>query len=98
MSHELIPTQNVEEIKPYTIVTAHSVQLDLSNNSSSAYKTHSSSMLVKCRACEREFDSTFTVDDFAKLPLDQKESGTLHLCPHCGTLGLYVIHDYFEQK
>ncbi len=91
-------TQNTEKIKPYA-VAAHGVHFDLSSCSSSpGIKVGSPAMLVKCRACGREFDSTFTVDDFAKLRLDQKESGTLHLCPHCGTLGLYVIRDYFEHK
>jgi DNA-directed RNA polymerase subunit RPC12/RpoP len=55
-------------------------------------------MLVKCRSCGRNFDTTFTVQDFGMLPRDQKESGTLHLCPHCGTLSLYMIRDYFEQS
>jgi DNA-directed RNA polymerase subunit RPC12/RpoP len=99
MSNELTSTQNVEEIRSYAVTTVHDAQSDLSNDSSSTdIKRSSSAMLVKCRACGEEFDSPLAVDDFPKLLLDQKESGTLQMCPHCGTLGLYAIRDYCERR
>ena len=55
-------------------------------------------MLVKCRSCAKSFDTTFTVQDFETLSRNQMESGTLHLCPQCGNLSLYVLKDYFEEK
>lgn len=53
-------------------------------------------MLLKCKSCGKLFDSTFTTADFALLPKDQNESGTLHLCPHCGQLSIYLLKDYAE--
>lgn len=54
-------------------------------------------MLLKCKSCLNFFDSTFTTDEFALLPKDQNESGTLHLCPHCGQLSIYLLKDYTEN-
>ena len=54
-------------------------------------------MLVKCRSCAKSFDTTFNVQDFETLSRNQMESGTLHLCPHCGNLSLYVLKDYCEE-
>ena len=54
-------------------------------------------MKVKCRTCRKIFDTTFTVEDFESLPRDQIQSGTLHLCPYCGDLSLYMLKDYFEN-
>lgn len=54
-------------------------------------------MLLKCKSCLNFFDSTFTIDEFALLPKDQNESGTLHLCPHCGQLSIYLLKDYTEN-
>ena len=53
-------------------------------------------MLLKCKSCGKLFDSAFTTGDFAFLPKDQNESGTLHLCPHCGQLSIYLLKDYAE--
>ncbi|MDA4131345.1 MAG: hypothetical protein OK457_11290 [Thaumarchaeota archaeon] len=55
-------------------------------------------MVVTCKACAKDFDSTFSVEDFATLSKEQYEAGTLHLCPHCGNLSIYVLKDYHEQR
>ncbi len=55
-------------------------------------------MLLKCRSCKKVFDSTFTREEFSSLSIDQNESGTLHLCPHCGNLAIYLLKDYFENE
>jgi len=55
-------------------------------------------MVLKCKACRADFDSTFSVEDFASLATDQLEAGTLHLCPNCGNLSIYELKDYREPK
>jgi hypothetical protein len=55
-------------------------------------------MVITCKSCNQEFDSTFSVEDFATLPKEQYESGTLHLCPFCGILSIYALKDYHEHK
>ncbi len=55
-------------------------------------------MSLKCKSCGRFFDSTFTVEEFASLPTDQTEVGTLHLCPSCGALAIYHLKDYVEPS
>ena len=55
-------------------------------------------MVVSCKACGKEFDSTFSVDDFAGLSKEQHEAGTLHLCPFCGNLSIYELKDYHERQ
>jgi hypothetical protein len=97
MNHESTTTQNTEKIKPYSLVT-ESARSGFIDDSPSVHDKKALSMIVSCRACGREFESTFTNEDFAKLPLIQKESGTLHICPHCGNLGLYAIRDYHEGR
>jgi DNA-directed RNA polymerase subunit RPC12/RpoP len=54
-------------------------------------------MMAKCAKCGRLFDSSFTVDDFQRLSVEQMESGTLHMCVYCGHVGLYLIRDYVED-
>ena len=51
-------------------------------------------MSLKCKSCGEEFDSTFTVDDFSLLSNNQLDSGTLHICPDCGSLSIYELKDY----
>jgi uncharacterized protein (DUF983 family) len=55
-------------------------------------------MVLKCKSCGSDFDSTFSVDEFSLLSEDQNRSGTLHLCPHCGNLSIYELRDYREPK
>lgn len=55
-------------------------------------------MEITCKTCGKPFDSTFTVDEFVNLSREQYEAGTLHLCPFCGTISLYRLKDYHEQK
>lgn len=55
-------------------------------------------MRLECHSCGKSFDSTFTVEDFGSLPLEQYEAGTLHLCPYCGDLGIYQLKDYKEPS
>jgi len=59
---------------------------------------NSKKMVLKCKACGGDFDSTFSVEEFSLLPEDQNKSGTLHLCPHCGNLSIYELRDYQEPK
>ena len=54
-------------------------------------------MALACHACGRPFNSTFTVSEFSNLSTAQYESGTLHLCPHCGEVSMYMLKDYFEK-
>jgi DNA-directed RNA polymerase subunit RPC12/RpoP len=68
-----------------------------STNSESEIEPKVKMMLIKCAKCGRLFDSSFTAEDFQRLSADQLESGTLHLCVHCGHLGLYRIRDYIES-
>lgn len=95
MTYESL-AQNIQEAKPYPI-SFEGAHFDLKNDIAPEKTKTSGTMLVRCRSCGKEFDTTFTVDDFAKLPLDQRESGTLHICPYCGVLSLYLIKDYFED-
>jgi len=53
-------------------------------------------MVLKCKTCGTEFDSTFSVEEFSMLPREQYEAGTLHLCPNCGNLSIYGLKDYRE--
>jgi len=53
---------------------------------------------LSCKSCKGEFDSTFSVEEFSALPHDQFGTGTLHLCPHCGNLSIYMLTDYHEPK
>ena len=55
-------------------------------------------MILTCKACQKEFNSTFSVDDFATLSRDQLKEGTLHLCPFCGDLAIYSLNDYHESE
>jgi uncharacterized C2H2 Zn-finger protein len=55
-------------------------------------------MQVRCVKCGNLFESTFSVDDFHSLPSSFTDGGTLHLCPHCGHLGIYSLKDYVENK
>ena len=55
-------------------------------------------MVVSCKSCGQEFDSTFSVNDFAALSKEQHEAGTLHLCPFCGNLSIYEMKDYHERQ
>lgn len=80
-------------------IDAYDVSFNLNGISKGADKTISQknkAMKVNCRACGRSFETTFSVDDFERLSSDQSEAGTLHICPHCGDLGLYKMKDYFE--
>jgi hypothetical protein len=53
-------------------------------------------MILMCKACGANFDSTFSVEEFSLLAEDQNRSGTLHLCPNCGNLSIYELKDYQE--
>jgi len=53
-------------------------------------------MVLKCKSCGVVFDSTFSIEEFSILSKEQYESGTLHLCPSCGNLSIYVLKDYEE--
>ena len=55
-------------------------------------------MTLLCRACDKRFDSTFGVEDFASLSSEQMKSGTIHLCPFCGELAIYQLVDYQEPS
>jgi DNA-directed RNA polymerase subunit RPC12/RpoP len=55
-------------------------------------------MAIRCKRCSHEFDSTFTAEELAILSNDQNESGTLHLCPECGQLSIYLLRDYFQSQ
>ena len=55
-------------------------------------------MVLKCKSCGQEFDSTFSIEEFSMLSKEQYEAGTLHLCPTCGNLSIYVLKDYEEPK
>jgi len=55
-------------------------------------------MVLKCKSCGQEFDSTFSTEEFSMLSKEQYEAGTLHLCPTCGNLSIYVLKDYEEPK
>ncbi len=55
-------------------------------------------MVIRCKACNRCFDTTFTPSELASLPVNQFEAGTLHLCPHCGHLATYLLSDYMESS
>ncbi|HKW05617.1 MAG TPA: hypothetical protein VJN71_09990 [Nitrososphaerales archaeon] len=58
----------------------------------------SEKMAIRCKRCSHEFDSTFTSEELAILSNDQNESGTLHLCPECGLLSIYLLRDYFQTQ
>ena len=72
--------------------------LQLNNGKSKSDQREKRSMLLKCKSCTKLFDSTFTEEEFAFLPKDQNESGTLHLCPHCGQLAIYLLEDYIGDE
>jgi hypothetical protein len=55
-------------------------------------------MSLDCKSCGNSFDSTFTVEEYESLPTEQYEAGTLHICPHCGFLGTYLLKDYKEYR
>jgi len=55
-------------------------------------------MSLKCKSCGQVFDSTFSLEEFSMLSKEQYEAGTLHLCPTCGNLSIYVLKDYEEPK
>jgi DNA-directed RNA polymerase subunit RPC12/RpoP len=55
-------------------------------------------MVLKCKACGNDFQSTFSVREFSMLSQEQYEAGTLHLCPDCGNLSIYKMKDYREPK
>jgi predicted RNA-binding Zn-ribbon protein involved in translation (DUF1610 family) len=55
-------------------------------------------MVLKCKACGNDFQSTFSVREFSMLSQEQFEAGTLHLCPDCGNLSIYKMKDYREPK
>jgi predicted RNA-binding Zn-ribbon protein involved in translation (DUF1610 family) len=53
-------------------------------------------MVLRCKSCGQEFDSTFSIEEFSMLSKEQYEAGTLHLCPSCGNLSIYTLKDYKE--
>ncbi len=55
-------------------------------------------MVLKCKSCGQDFDSTYSIEEFSMLSKEQYEAGTLHLCPSCGNLSIYVLKDYGEPK
>jgi len=82
------------EIIAYTV---HSISQKGSGNMAHDQKPDPK-MVLTCKSCKEEFDSTFSVEDFATLPKEQYESGTLHLCPSCGNLSIYELKDYHEHQ
>jgi predicted RNA-binding Zn-ribbon protein involved in translation (DUF1610 family) len=54
-------------------------------------------MVLRCKSCGHKFDSTFSIEEFSMLSKEQYEAGTLHLCPSCGSLSIYVLKDYEES-
>ena len=66
-------------------------------SSDSPSQKHTKMMLLKCRYCHNLFDSTFSTEDFAYVSTQQNEAGTVHLCPHCGQLSIYLLKDYLED-
>ncbi len=54
-------------------------------------------LMVKCNKCGSLFDSMFTDNDIEKLPRDQLDVGTFHLCPYCGYLGVYHLKNYLVE-
>jgi len=61
-------------------------------------KAKTAKMVLVCKYCSSSFDSTFTVDEFSLISGQQLESGTLHICPHCGNLSIYLMTDYREPR
>jgi len=61
-------------------------------------KAETAKMVLACKSCSISFDSTFTVDEFSLVSEQQFESGTLHICPHCGNLSIYLMKDYREPR
>jgi len=55
-------------------------------------------MVLRCKSCGKEFDSTFSVEEFSMISEEQRDAGTLHLCPSCGNLSIYELKDYFEPQ
>jgi DNA-directed RNA polymerase subunit RPC12/RpoP len=53
-------------------------------------------MVLTCKSCGKTFSSTFSVGEMEDISQEQYEAGTLHLCPHCGNLSMYLIRDYHE--
>ena len=69
----------------------------LNNGDETALKRLKMKMWLKCKSCGKVFNSTYTSEEFATIPKEQYEAGTLHLCPHCGSLSTYLLKDYFES-
>lgn len=55
-------------------------------------------MEIVCKSCRKNFESTFSVDEFSLITESQDDSGTLHLCPHCGNLSIYSLVDYHQPS
>ncbi|MGI0080226.1 MAG: hypothetical protein ACRECH_11430 [Nitrososphaerales archaeon] len=89
------PAATNQKIEAYPIEIRHE---QLSSDEAHSNPSDNVKMLIKCKSCAKLFDSTFTAEEFASLPKDQNESGTLHLCPHCGQLSIYLLKDYVEIR
>ena len=93
MTSERSETLQDQNIEAYPILFGeHKLE-----SSEAPSQKHSKMMLLRCRYCDNLFDSTFAAEDFAFLSIQQNESGTVHLCPHCGHLSIYLLKDYLED-
>lgn len=86
-------SNNLRKVEAYKVSVNEG---DISQVSGNTINQKKKTMMVNCRACGKSFDTTFAVEDFERLSVDQSEAGTLHICAHCGDLGLYRMKDYFE--
>jgi hypothetical protein len=59
-------------------------------------KMNQEKMVLTCKFCGKNFDSTFSVKEIEQISEEQFEAGTLHLCPYCGNLSTYQIRDYHQ--
>lgn len=88
------------EAHSLTEPSAYELNYGFDSNEMVSHKmtTAKKKMILKCKSCNEEFDSTFSVEEFSSLPEDQHQTGTLHLCPHCGNLSIYGLSDYKEPN
>ena len=92
--------QKSKELKGERVQEEETIELDYGGFATGSMVPSESEikMALTCKNCKREFNSTFSIDDFACLSEDQHEAGTLHLCPFCGTLTIYQMTDYHESN
>jgi hypothetical protein len=92
-------TSGTDESIAYPLAFSPKVlQVEEARNEKTTKTNETKKMELKCKACGKAFDSTFSVEEFSLLPRQQYEAGTLHLCPACGNLSIYELKDYQEPK